>query len=193
MVRWLLGALAVAVGSVLASAFAHAPAAADAAQGSDVKRFYYGVNSCMDCHSKEKEQPEDYLCRCTEALVWSKQDKHAFAYKALEGERGRRMQALLPYKVTDSPACLSCHSVVTPAGALTAKTFKHDEGVSCVACHGYALLAAPDKNKLAVSWIAFHGDEANRDAWRGLTRAVKQDVYGMTDLWDLAKRARLCA
>jgi hypothetical protein len=193
MPRWLLGALVAALGLVVARAMVHAPASADAAQGTDVKRFYYGVSSCKDCHSKEKEPPEDYLCRCTEARVWSKEDKHAFAYKALEGERGQRMQALLGYNVTASSACLSCHSVVTPTGATAAKTFKQDEGVSCVACHGYALLAAPDKNKLAVSWIAFHGDEANHDAWRGLTRAVKHDVYGMTDLWDLAKRARLCA
>jgi hypothetical protein len=176
-------AVAVAVGLLMSSAATGQPPP----QESGKKQFYYGVQSCSGCHSQERSG--NYLCRFTEVPIWKK-DKHAFAYEALEGDRATRMGDLLGYKVTKKQECLTCHSVWANPPPPT--TFKREEGVSCVACHGSELLAAPDKNKLAVSWIAYHSDEASRTTWRDLKRSIKEKEYGMADLWDFEKRSRLC-
>src|SRR5262249_35164963 len=55
-------------------------------------------------------------------------------------------------------------------------------GGGCVACHGAFR-----------EWVALHGDVLERDTWRSYTRRLKEEKYGMKDLWDPAQRARLCA
>jgi hypothetical protein len=179
-------AVAVAVGLMVGSASAGQPPP----QETGKKQFYYGVQSCSGCHNSDQERLGDYLCRCTEVAIWMK-DKHAFAYKALENDRATRMGKVLGYQVTKEERCLTCHSVWASPPPPT--TFKREEGVSCVACHGAELISTPDKNKLAVSWIAYHSDEASRPTWRTLKRSVKEKEYGMSNLWDFEKRSRLCA
>jgi hypothetical protein len=77
--------------------------------------------------------------------------------------------------------CVSCHGVYVKDVKLKHKTFKLEEGVSCVVCHGaYA------------NWVDQHGSVLRREEWRTLSRSTKEQSYGMTDLWDPAKRARLC-
>jgi hypothetical protein len=77
--------------------------------------------------------------------------------------------------------CISCHGVVVGNNKVD-DSFSLAEGVSCVVCHG------PH-----AEWVGPHGLVLERKKWRGLSRQVKEEKYGMTDLWDPLKRAALCA
>lgn len=159
-----------------------------APQGGDKKLYYYGVDNCSGCHKDGKAQPENYLCLCKEVPLW-RQDKHASAYDALKSKRADGMGKLLGYTASEEPKCLACHSLAVKPTPPT--TFKKEEGVSCVVCHG-AVVLERDKNGLVMDWTAFHGSDPNLETWRGWDRSDKEK-YGMTDLWDLEKRSRLCA
>src|SRR5687767_9068590 len=59
-------------------------------------RLYYGKANCEQCHKDGKPPAQwlkgkDILCRCNEATLWVENDKHADAYLALTGERGKQM------------------------------------------------------------------------------------------------------
>jgi hypothetical protein len=62
------------------------------------------------------------------------------------------------------------------------KTFDIKEGVNCVVCHGGYR-----------EWVIEHASPLTRDEFRTLSRAVKEQKKGMTDLWDPIKRVQLCA
>jgi hypothetical protein len=132
----------------------------------------------------------DLLCRCDEADQWSKRDKHADAYNVLTGARGKRMAKALGYDVTEprgkGKACLVCHAVVIDDDkvqkASDASQFNIKEGVNCVVCHG------PH-----VEWVASHGLALFAGKFRPLSRQVKEDEYGMRNLWSPVKRAELCS
>ena len=145
-------------------------------------KSYYGVSRCSDlgCHSTPDvgKQKDIILCDYDEVLTWSKKDKHNDAYKVLNEERGRQMAKLLGYDVAKSPLCISCHAAVVKNENI--EKFTLSEGVGCGACHGFH-----------DDWITPHGLE--RPKWRGLSRKVKEEQYGMRDLWDPEKRAVLCA
>ncbi len=146
-------------------------------------RLYFGIDACIQCHTRPGER-EPVLCRCTEAAVWEAEDKHRDAFKVLHGERAREIGALLrlPTPVWEAKQCVSCHGVWIEDAKLRHRTFKPEDGVSCVACHGAFR-----------EWVALHGDVLERDTWRGYSRRFKEERYGMRDLWDPARRARLCA
>jgi hypothetical protein len=156
-----------------------------------LSKLYFGVDTCINCHSKKDPselKPPPILCRCNEVLTWEKADKHKDAYKNLLGPRGLQMAKLLGIPdVGKEKSCVSCHGVyVAPdkLKELTDPSFKPEDGVSCVACHGpYA------------EWVNPHGStlQRDRDKWRSLTRQTKEEQYGMTDLWDPAKRTKMCA
>ena len=95
------------------------------------------------------------------------------------------MAEILGYDPRQKPECLSCHSI--PGVNEEKKTdppygesFRLEDGVGCVSCHG-----AFDK------WLDVHGG-AMRAKWRQNSRRQKQDEYGMTDLWDPARRVEVC-
>jgi hypothetical protein len=188
---------ALVVGAVAAVALGRAclPAAAQEAPGKDKRtRSYYGMDSCTDCHIKGFANPEKYICRGIEVPIWRDQDKHALAYRVLDDKRAQDIGKLLGgWDVKNKKECLACHCVWVEEkqDVKLAKSFKREEGVSCVACHGVELFAPTDK--LAVSWIVLHSAEATRETWRGLTRAAKEADYGMTDLWDPVCRTQVCA
>jgi Cytochrome c554 and c-prime len=144
--------------------------------------LYFGISECARCHTMPgKVDPDDPdLCRLTESKIWDAEDKHRQAFRVLKGERAQKMGKLLHIDVTKDKQCLSCHGVVVPEGAAVHKSFKEDDGVSCVVCHG-----------AAEEWVDMHGG-LRRDKWRKLTREEKDSKYGMTDLWDPVKRANLC-
>src|SRR5262245_4797216 len=60
-----------------------------------LRKAYYGVTGCTQrgCHAEEKERDlkDELLCRCNEATIWNKSDKHADAYEVLTRERGQQM------------------------------------------------------------------------------------------------------
>src|SRR5262245_23651017 len=145
--------------------------------------FYVGAKlgcGTNGCHGAPPSE-EPLLCRCTEYTIWDSKDKHVDAYKVLSGERGKQMGKLLGYDVASDPRCLSCHGAVVADEKAKHKTFTLDDGVSCSICHG------PYKE-----WYT-HGLPVFVDDWRKMTPREKEAKYGMTDLWDPAKRTALCA
>lgn len=146
-------------------------------------RLYFGISACAHCHTKPAE-PQPVLCRCVEAGIWETEDKHKDAFQVLKGDRARQMGELLHIqgKVWEEKRCVACHGVYVADAKLRHQTFKEEDGVSCVACHGAYR-----------EWVALHGDVLERENWRSHSRKLKEDKYGMRDLWDPAKRARLCA
>ncbi len=156
-------------------------------QEKEKTKLFFGTAACVDCHNKEKPREDaDYppLCRCTEFGIWEKGDKHKSAYLVLEGDRGKQMAQLLgsDVDVTKPEAgCINCHGVST--GDAKRDRFKLSDGVSCVVCHG------PYEE-----WVDVHGSAlaSKRDQWRAKTREEKEQLWGMTDLWNPGKRAKLC-
>src|SRR5206468_1076459 len=118
-----------------------------------------GVSACssVGCHGGNPPRTwirgKELLVRNIEEKIWSKSDRHADAYKALTGKRGKKMAKTLGYDVTDAKgkgkACLTCHAVVIdePSVLQASKESGFDikEGVICAVCHG------PYTN-----WIAAH-------------------------------------
>jgi hypothetical protein len=151
-------------------------------------RLYYGVSACAGCHTTRTQVKGDppVLCRCDEAKRWADNDKHKDAYTALRGKRSKRMAQLLGYRrpAHESPECLSCHALAVADKKLQDDSFKIGDGVSCVACHG------PYEE-----WVSLHGSPLGkqRKEWREKSREEKEAKFGMADLWDPAKRTRLCA
>lgn len=152
--------------------------------------LYFGVEACQECHSKnnrnEARGGRAILCECNEATIWRTHDKHKDAYTNLFEERGKQMIRLLGYKPEQIQInCVSCHGVNTKVGSEIDPTFKIDDGVSCGACHGFN-----------AEWVPAHhgsGLPSKRKEWHEKSREEKESKYGMTDLWDPAKRATLCA
>jgi len=179
----------------------------------EAKKVYTGVASCYGaggrgCHFNTEELPGrpglPPTHRGIEGNIFEEYDSHGLAYLAintdiqpkekhyLKAQRARQMEAILQaargdksYKVNKDPACLACHSIIFPADHPQEDRDKTiSDGVSCVVCHG------PYD-----AWIEMHAPIAveKQRAWRKLSREEKEAKYGMTDLWDPAKRARLCA
>lgn len=150
------------------------------------RRLYFGAEltcSNVGCHTSHPDKKTVLVCSCTEYLTWSQEDKHSLAYRVLLGERAKNMGKALGYKVpvSEHEGCLSCHSVVIKDGKLAHKSFKREEGVTCVVCHG----AYED-------WYNPHSSYLQREKWRDLSREAKERQFGMTDLWTPYKRAGLC-
>ena len=181
-------------GDVRASRKESALAGADD-KAADMKPAYYGSAACNNkgCHGGEPPRTwirgKDLLVRGNEAEIWSKCDKHADAYKVLKGARGRQMEKILGYSVTDpkgkGKACLVCHGVVIDDPKLLAESrenrFDLEEGVTCVVCHGPV-----------GDWVGVHGILVTANKFRRLTPAQKESRYGMKNLWDPVKRTELC-
>ena len=148
-------------------------------------KLYFGSQACATagCHEKGQVANPPLLCRGDEWDRFKAHDRHGDAYKALTGELGiailKRLNLGDPQK---AKACLACHSVNIEKDAIKHDTFQIGEGVGCVVCHG-----AHEK------WVGAHSLVLSRAAFRILSRDKKETEYGMTDLWDPAKRTALCA
>jgi hypothetical protein len=178
------GALFTAVFGVVAAAGWQArPQPEPAQKAAPPTRLYFGITACAQCHTKPGES-EPVLCRCTEAAIWGTEDKHRDAFQVLHGDRAKQIGELmqLPGPVWEQKRCVSCHGVWIDDVKLRHRTFKQEDGVSCVACHG-----------AFKEWVQLHGDVLERDNWRGHSRTLKEEKYGMRDLWDPIKRVRLCS
>lgn len=155
------------------------------ATGKPLPRMYFGLIACATagCHEKGQVANPPLLCRCDEMDRWKADDKHADAYQVLLGQRGQQMLKILGYPNAESAkACLGCHAVVLQSDKEKGTGFNLADGVSCVVCHG------PYNG-----WIGEHSLAITRPAFRILDRKTKEQKYGMTDLWDPQKRAKLCA
>jgi Cytochrome c554 and c-prime len=161
-------------------------------------RSYYGVDSCTDCHTKGFTNPNANICLGNEVKTWQEEDKHKLAYTVLGEERGQRMGKALNWDVKNKKECLICHSVWVdekPGVIAKAPNLRREEGVSCAACHGPDIVVLPGQGtEPKLGWVDTHGSQNAlfRDAWRGLSREIKEADWGMRDLWDAAKRTKLC-
>ena len=147
-------------------------------------KLYFGVSACSDagCHNQRDEKGL-FVCRYDEVKTWTERDKHKIAYKVLSEPRAQNIARLMGIKdAAKEPSCINCHGVHVENDKLRDASFKIEDGVSCVACHG------PYEE-----WATFHSAPLRRAKWRALSREDKERHYGMRDLWDPAKRAALCA
>jgi hypothetical protein len=189
--RWLIAVCVaglVAISSWLSTSTQGSPPVAQEKGLLKPTKMYYGVLACSNggCHDNptNPNQKDIILCGYDEVRVWSTQDKHKDANKVLKGERGKQMAKLLSIQgdIAKEPSCVSCHGVLVEDPKLIHKqSFNLEEGVSCGACHGM--------NK---EWVARHSDFLERDNWRALSRKLKEEQFGMRDLWDPEKRATVC-
>lgn len=189
-----LAAAAAALIGVLPGVHAQKPAPVGKAVAADAKptRYYVGVSDCVFCHEQGRAQRggPPLVCLCREADTWLCKDKHQDAFNVLDPDknpRAKRMAEILGYDPRQKPECLSCHStpgVNVPAAKRTdppySESFAMSDGVGCISCHG-----------AYEEWMDAHGG-VHRASWRKQSRKVKEDVYGMTDLWDPARRVEVC-
>ena len=143
-----------------------------------------GALYCSTCHEDPKKFPNQQLiCRMTEYPVWKDKDRHAIAYDVLvkPGGRGQEIAKRLKIDLTaQDNACARCHGVYIPPDPQQAPPVGQWEGVTCVACHG-----------AFQEWIQEHQFK-NNEKWRKLTRAQKEQLKGMRDLWDPQTRVETC-
>ena len=170
-----------------------APAEGERREGAvapaSVEKLTVSAKECAVCHASPEKYAADrgkLICDMNEAAIWERDDKHKDAYNVLLGGRGQAMAKALgeltgaPFDVTKERACLNCHA--TPVYGIEAAQFDQKEnGVSCVVCHG-----------AGQEWIALH-PYYKRKQWRQYSRKVRDDKYGMTDLWDPVTRSETCA
>jgi hypothetical protein len=135
---------------------------------------HLGVASCASsvCHGSVTPST-GHDVRLDEFVTWSHEDKHAQAYAALSGGKGRAIAAKLGIAdARTEKSCLDCHSDNVPA-AQRASGFTPADGVGCEACHGGA-----------ERWLASH---ASHEASYGADVA-----RGMYPTARLPERAALC-
>jgi hypothetical protein len=150
------------------------------------RKYLIPADNCNRCHSHPENFKRDVdagrlLCRMNEATTWTGDDKHRIAYLVLQGDRAKAMGERLGIKVTESTSCTNCHSTNIPGADQSENFVREENGVSCVACHG-----------AAIDWVQKH-QFPNDPEWRKNTRRQKEELYGMTDLWDPVTRATKCA
>jgi hypothetical protein len=161
-----------------------APPTPGGAQARDaLEKYLVGAERCRSCHSHPddyKKQADRLLCRMLEYPIWDGQDKHKIAYKSLLGDRGREMGERLGIKAAESIACTNCHGM-TGAVKPEEPFDQAENGVSCVACHG-----------AYKQWVQEHQFPDDKK-WRQYDRHQKEQMFGMTDLWDPITCAEKCA
>jgi hypothetical protein len=143
--------------------------------------LYFGTSVCEGCHSAPpKEWKKALACRCDELTRWKDRYKHPETYNVLPDGRGKQITNTLGWKVADQ-RCVSCHGIVVGEGApRRGQSFREEDGVSCVVCHG-----------AYKEWRFEHADPDSM--WRQLTGAQEEEWYGMANLRDAATRAEKCA
>ncbi|MCH8044174.1 MAG: hypothetical protein IID44_10705 [Planctomycetes bacterium] len=163
------------------------PALAQAAPAAAAQTNYLGVRRCKLCHDRDPkrlatDKSADELrlteyVQLTEFSTWYQHDKHAQAYKVLEGPLGKRMGEILKTNVTQDKSCLSCHATLHD-GKLPpeSRRFELVLGVACESCHG------PSRQ-----WFVPHMEPA----WRVTPTAEKQKL-GMLDVRQPLVKAKVC-
>jgi hypothetical protein len=181
-----VGVLAGAVGlgvSALGGATSRTGEHGADARVEGLRPFVYRASHCAACHNQDRaatyaaDERAAMICRMNEWATFDGGDRHAVAHAALTSERGRVMGERLGIDAATDRACAGCH--VAPAADLPGA--RAAEGVTCVGCHGaYA------------NWVEAHARVGDPE-WGGLGRAAKERDYGMVDLWNVTRRAELCA
>ena len=109
------------------------------------------------------------------------------------------MIKLMGYQDKDATtvdACLRCHAVPEIGGVKMDAGFLA-EGVTCVACHGpYREWVGEHPDAVVLRGLKSRVNQGPADVpkdWLDLTRQEKEELKGMTDLWDPVRRVEVCA
>jgi len=98
---------------------------------------HLGVASCATsvCHGKLSPAPDKHVA-LNEYQTWTREDRHAQAYRTLELTESKRIAANLGLaSASTAPICLNCHADNVPSDKRGPK-FQISDGVGCEACHG---------------------------------------------------------
>jgi hypothetical protein len=168
---------------------------------------FAATENCLGCHSDpSKLTPEaKEFCPTVPATVWSRDDKHARAFKLLVDPKNvERVTRILGFpladafakdkgytqfsadadpqqvrKVADVKLCLRCHATL-PKDALAAGETQPpvvlELGVSCQACHGPGL-----------KYTLPHAE-----SWWRLVEPSAKEALGFHDIRNPLKKAQLC-
>lgn len=103
---------------------------------------HVGARSCAgsSCHGATQswQRWQDSDVQQNEYVTWQRHDKHAMAYEVLLNERSQKMAENLGLESAHTAdLCLDCHADNVPP-AQRGATWRHNDGVSCEACHGGA-------------------------------------------------------
>lgn len=135
---------------------------------------YEGVAGCAssNCHGNVKTKTASSVNQ-NEYQIWFNHDAHSKAYKALLGADSKKIANHLGIlKPEEDKLCLSCHATYIEEGN-RGERFRLEDGVGCESCHG------PSENYL------------KNHTLKGRSHADNISD-GMTDLYDLNQRAKLC-
>ena len=135
---------------------------------------HLGVASCATsvCHGKLAPAPGKNVA-LNEYQTWTREDRHAQAYRTLELAESKRIAANLGLpSATTAKICVDCHADNVPSDKRGPK-FQMSDGVGCEACHGGS-----------EKWIESHAAES----------ATHKDnvARGMYPSEQPLKRAQLC-
>jgi hypothetical protein len=135
---------------------------------------HLGVASCATsvCHGKLAPAPGKNVA-LNEYQTWTREDRHAQAYRTLELAESKRIAANLGLpSATTAKICLDCHADNVPSDKRGPK-FQISDGVGCEACHGGS-----------EKWIESHAAES----------ATHKDnvARGMYPTEQPLKRAQVC-
>ena len=99
-------------------------------------QIHEGVATCAgaNCHGANVARADSPVLQ-NEYYLWTREDRHAQAYKSLLNETSKRIGQRLGLVPQESPRCLSCHSDYVPE-AQRGRRFRLSDGVGCEACHG---------------------------------------------------------
>ena len=135
---------------------------------------HLGVASCATsvCHGKLSPAPDKHVA-LNEYQTWTREDRHAQAYRTLDLAESKRIAANLGLaSASAAPICLNCHADNVPSDKRGPK-FQISDGVGCEACHGGS-----------EKWIQSHAAES---------ATHKGNVaLGMYSTEQPLKRAELC-
>lgn len=136
-------------------------------------QVHEGVATCAgsQCHGVSTPKDGANILQ-NEYYLWSREDRHAQAYKTLLSSASKTIGRRLGIKPEKSEQCLSCHTDYVPQ-ALRGTRFNLSDGVGCEACHGGA-----------ENWLESHVE-------KGATHAsnVKAGLYPSEEP---AARAEVC-
>ena len=138
---------------------------------------HMGVASCATsvCHGKAAPaKGPDVHVQLNEYTLWSKNDRHALAFKRLLESPALKIGAKLGIdNPSASKLCVGCHADTQSDNATGSTKFRQNDGVGCEACHGGA-----DK------WLDSHSQ---------LNATHRENVaHGMYPTEQPLERAKIC-
>lgn len=144
------------------------------AHAQNAPTIYLGVKTCANsaCHGGAVANPNSKVQR-NEYTFWRDKDPHSKAYKALLGDRAKRIASNLGLgPANEAKLCLDCHATNIPPEQRGIE-FDVADGIQCETCHG-----------AAVGWLGIHS--------AGIATRAQNVQAGLFPTEDPVKRADMC-